>query len=168
MRLFVATFVALSAIVGAQISQLCGNCEYCRGSDGECYDLDWDTYECPEGSSYCPYYMPCRSPDGQCFDYDWDNDDWETGIGLQCPEGTTPCAACINSISTELDPNAIDDGCSPSAPVCVTDSGDSLDLGALGTTCVAKCFDTSRSRIDEGVSCCAVFGSERSYSLSHH
>ena len=68
-------------------------------------------------------------------------------------EGST-CAVCYNSIAADTDPKDIDDGCPPSAPVCVNDAGDSPALWNPGTTCVANCVDTSRfTDADEGVRC---------------
>lgn len=69
----------------------------------------------------------------------------------------TACAVCFNSIPTSIDPNDIDDGCPPTAPVCVGDDGASPALWAPGTDCVANCVDTSLSGADKGVSDCAFF-----------
>lgn len=70
-------------------------------------------------------------------------------------EGTA-CAVCFNSISAALDPNDIDDGCPPTAPVCVNDAGQSPAIWTPGTKCVANCFDTSLLGGDKGVSCRVV------------
>lgn len=75
-------------------------------------------------------------------------------------EGTA-CAVCFNSFPHDFDPNALDDGCPPTAPFCVNDDGDSPELWTPGTVCVANCFDTSVSDADEGVSCCVLFGCVR-------
>ncbi|GAX18733.1 hypothetical protein FisN_26Hh023 [Fistulifera solaris] len=64
-------------------------------------------------------------------------------------EGTA-CALCVNSISAATDPNDIDDGCPPTAPICVNDSGQSPALRTFGTKCVANCVDTSRLGADRG------------------
>ena len=66
----------------------------------------------------------------------------------------TACAVCFNSIPSTIDPSDIDDGCPPTAPVCVNDEGISPALWTPGTACVAACFDTSLSGADEGVSDC--------------
>lgn len=65
-------------------------------------------------------------------------------------EGTT-CAVCINSRPADKNPKKIDDGCPPTAPVCVNDVGNRPKSWTPGTACVAKCFDTSVSGADKGV-----------------
>lgn len=71
-------------------------------------------------------------------------------------EGTA-CAVCFNSIPATLDPNDIDDGCPPEAPVCVNDAGKSPAIWTPGTKCVAKCVDTSLFGDDNGVRCCMMY-----------
>ncbi len=70
-------------------------------------------------------------------------------------EGTA-CAICVNSFPSTVDPNNIDDGCPPQAPVCVNDEGKNPALRKPDTNCVAKCMDTSSQDKDKGVSCCVL------------
>jgi hypothetical protein len=62
------------------------------------------------------------------------------------------CAVCVNSLQSFSDPNDMDDGCPPQAPVCVNDSGADPPIRTRGTQCVAKCVDTSVTGSDQGVS----------------
>jgi hypothetical protein len=62
------------------------------------------------------------------------------------------CAVCVNSLQSFSDPNDMDDGCPPQAPVCVNDSGADPPIRTRGTQCVAKCVDTSLTGSDQGVS----------------
>ncbi|GAX17806.1 hypothetical protein FisN_18Hh006 [Fistulifera solaris] len=62
------------------------------------------------------------------------------------------CAVCVNSLQSFSDPNDMDDGCPPQAPVCVNDSGADPPIRTRGTQCVAKCVDTSLTGSDQGCS----------------
>ncbi len=103
-----------------------------------------------------------------CINSQQPNDVNQVGIDDGCSanvEGKA-CAVCYNSIAADTDPSDIDDGCSPTAPVCVNDAGESPALWTPGTVCVANCFDTSRDDADEGVSCCVVASIRRRLTTS--